>query len=170
MSDSSEDEICLPSLRDKILTSVSYSKSISSSETITSMKQKLSSENKSDKTALNHLNSDSMHSKVLASNGYSSTLACSEDTVFSDRSISTNNFDSNLDSQSTVSLSQSSGCSVGDLTKKKRTKEEIAALKNEATASILFCQYFLLDSFNNLQNININFGLGDLHCTFFSKI
>lgn len=54
MSDSSEDEICLPSLRDKILTSVSNSKSISSSETITSMKQKLSSENKSDKTALSH--------------------------------------------------------------------------------------------------------------------
>lgn len=145
MSDSSEDEICLPSLRDKILTSVSNSKSISS-ETITFMKQKLSSENKSDKTVLSHLNSDSMYSKGLTANGYWSSLACSEETVFSDGSISTNNFDSNLDSQSTVSLSQSSGCSVGDLTKKKRTKEEIAALKNEAKASILYCKYFLLDS------------------------
>nr|XP_034312317.1 crossover junction endonuclease EME1 isoform X6 [Crassostrea gigas] len=132
MSDSSEDEICLPSLRDRILSNVSSSKSISSSETITSMKQNLSSENKCDKTALNHLNSGSMHSKGLASNGYSSSLACSEETVFSDGSISTNNFDSNMDSQSTVSLSQSSGCSVGELTKKKRTKEEIAVLKNEA--------------------------------------
>lgn len=153
MSESSEDEICLPSLRDRILSSVSSSKSISSSETITSMKQKLLSENKCDRTALNHLNSGSMHSKGVASNGYSSSLACSEETVFSDGSISTNNFDSNLDSQSTVSLSQSSGCSVGELTKKKRTKEEIAALKNEAKASILYCKYFLLKSYSNCSRI-----------------
>lgn len=154
MSESSEDEICLPSLRDRILSSVSRSKSISSSETITSMKQKLLSENKCDRTALNHLNSGSMYSKGLSSiNGYSSSLACSEETVFSDGSISTNNFDSNMDSQSTVSLSQSSGCSVGELTKKKRTKEEIAALKNEAKASILYCKYFRLDSYSNCSRI-----------------
>lgn len=146
MSDSSEDEICLPSLRDRILSSVSSSKSISSSETIKSMKQNISSENNYDKTALNHLNSGSVHSKGLSSHEYSSSLACSEETVFSDGSISTNNFDSNLDSQSTVSLSQSSECSVAELTKKKRTKEEIAALKNEAKASILYCKYFVFST------------------------
>lgn len=70
-----------------------------------------------------------MHSKVLASNWYSSSLACSEETVFSDRSISTNNFDSNLDSQSTVSLSQSSGSSVEELIKKKKNKGGKNALK-----------------------------------------
>lgn len=145
MSDSSEDEICLPSLRDRILSSVSSSKSISSSETIKSMKQNISSENNCDKTALNYLNSGSVHSKGLSSE-YSSSLACSEETVFSDGSISTNNFDSNLDSQSTVSLSQSSECSVAELTKKKRTKEEIAALKNEAKASILYCKYFVFST------------------------
>lgn len=146
MSDSSEDEICLPSLRDRILSSVSSSKSISSSETIKSMKLNISSENNCDKTALNHLNSGSVHSKGLSSHEYSSSLACSEETVFSDGSISTNNFDSNLDSQSTVSLSQSSECSIAELTKKKRTKEEIAALKNEAKASILYCKYFVFST------------------------
>lgn len=145
MSDSSEDEICLPSLRDRILSTVSSSKSISSSETIKSMKQNISSENNCDKTALNHLNSGSVHSKGLSSE-HSSSLACSEETVFSDGSISTNNFDSNLDSQSTVSLSQSSECSIAELTKKKRTKEEIAALKNEAKASILYCKYFVFST------------------------
>lgn len=145
MSDSSEDEICLPSLRDRILSTVSSSKSISSSETIKSMKQNISSENNCDKTALNHLNSGSVHSKGLSSE-HSSSLACSEETVFSDGSISTNNFDSNLDSQSTVSFSQSSECSVAELTKKKRTKEEIAALKNEAKASILYCKYFVFST------------------------
>ncbi|XP_078319018.1 structure-specific endonuclease subunit EME1-like isoform X3 [Crassostrea virginica] len=121
ISDSSEDELNLPSLRDRIQSS-EFS---SLSKTNTYLKQNNPLENKSysNEFQLRYLNS-----KNISDEGETQE---SEKTDFSD-SQSTRSFDSRSESQSTISLSQSSECSVGDLTKKKRTKEEIATLKREA--------------------------------------
>lgn len=94
-----------------------------------------------------------MYSKGFVFNGYLSLLVCFEEIVFSDRLISINNFDFNLNSQFIVFLLQFFGCSVGDLIKKKRIKEEIVVLKNEVKVSILYCKYFLFDSYRKCCRI-----------------
>ena len=127
ISDSSEDELNLPSLRDRIQSS----EFISLSKTNTYLKQNNPLEIKSNS---NEFQSRYSNSKNISDEG--ETQECSEKTDFSD-SQSTRSFDSRSESQSAISISQSSECSVGDPTKKKRTKEEIAALKRAAEVSVL---------------------------------
>ena len=127
ISDSSEDELNLPSLRDRIQSS-EFSLL---SKTNTYLKQNNPLENKSYSNEFQLRYSNNKNISVEGEN-----QECSEKTDFSD-SQSTRSFDSRSESQSTISLSQSSECSVGDPTKKKRTKEEIAALKRAAEVSVL---------------------------------
>ena len=133
ISDSSEDELNLPSLRDRIQSS-EFS---SLAKTNTYLKQNNPLENK---TNSNKFQSRYSNNENISDEG--ETQECSEKTDFSD-SQSTRSFDSRSESQSTISLSQSSGCSVGDPTKKKRIKEEIATLKREAEVSVFDGKEFL---------------------------
>ena len=143
ISDSSEDELNLPSLRDRIQSS-EFS---SLSKTNTYLKQNNPLETKS---YSNEFQSRYLNSKNISDEGETQE---SEKTDFSD-SQSTRSFDSRSESQSTISLSQSSGCSVGDPTKKKRTKEEIATSKREAEVSVFDGMEFLFHIACTLLRVN----------------
>ncbi|XP_062605017.1 crossover junction endonuclease EME1-like [Saccostrea cucullata] len=132
MSDSSEDESCVLSLRDRILGSVSNNSSKPTSvesspllEPISASKRKHSLENN---VKGNILHSGNLNSEFISNEG-----EFSERSEYSDGN--TERWSMRSESQSTiscVSLSQSSECSGGEVIKKKRTKEEIAILKREA--------------------------------------
>ncbi|XP_056019203.1 crossover junction endonuclease EME1-like isoform X4 [Ostrea edulis] len=128
MSDSSDEEPCLPSLKDRLSTvcsSTIHSK-VSSlshiSRTVTTGKEQHTTEKRVYQNALSF---GSLNSKFHSNEELSEELALS-DCQNTERSATDN------ESQSTVSISQSSECSVGEISKRKRTREEIAIQKKEA--------------------------------------
>ncbi|XP_061182597.1 crossover junction endonuclease EME1-like [Saccostrea echinata] len=129
MSDSSEDEPCLPSLRDRILGSVS-SNSSKHTSTETSPLSRPVSASKRELPLENNMKRNILNSGNLDSEFHSNEGEFSERSDYSDQS--TERWSTRSESQSIRTLSQSSECSGGEVIKKKRTKEEILILKREA--------------------------------------